>query len=48
MLINEVIPKLVGMLDILTLVPVDSPTITKIFHEYGVNMRFLGKLAEAS
>jgi len=48
MLLNEVIPQLVYMLDKLTIVPVDSPTITRIFHESGVNMRFLGRLAKLS
>lgn len=45
MLRNEVIPKLVQLLDKLTIVPVDSPTLSSIFHQNGVNMRFLGKLA---
>jgi hypothetical protein len=45
MLMNEVVPQLVSSLDRLTIVPVDSPTLTRIFHEGGVNMRFLGRLA---
>jgi protein TIF31 len=45
MLTKEVIPRLVQLLDKLTIVPVDSPTLSNIFHENGVNLRFLGKLA---
>jgi hypothetical protein len=45
MLMNEVIPNLVNLLDKLTIVPVDSPTLSSVFHENGVNMRFLGRLA---
>ena len=48
MLINEVIPAMVASLDRLTVVPVDSPTLTRIFHDNGVNMRFLGRLAKLS
>lgn len=46
MLLHEVIPEMVAALDRLVIVPVDSPTLTRIFHDYGVNMRFLGMMAD--
>jgi len=42
---TKIIPNLVNLLDSLTLVPLDSRTLTEIFHSYGVNMRYLGRIA---
>ena len=42
---TKIIPNLVSLLDSLTLMPLDSKTLSEIFHSYGVNMRYLGRVA---
>ncbi len=40
------IPLLVQKLDKLDIVPVDSISITQAFHTHGINMRYLGIVAQ--
>jgi len=47
-LMTKTIMKLVEELDSLNIVPVDSITLTEAFHKSGVNMRYLGLVAEQS
>lgn len=42
------IPQLVDLLDSLIIIPIDSATLEEAFHIQGVNMRYLGKVAELS
>ena len=35
-------------LDKLEIVPMDSVSISKVFHRFGVNMRYLGKITEST
>jgi len=47
-LLNEVVPKVTELLDSLKVVPIDSITLTKVFHVEGLNMRYLGEVAKAT
>ena len=47
-LITVAIKKLVKQLDSLEIIPTDSAMLTQAFHRYGVNMRYLGVVAEQS
>eukprot|EP01022_Parablepharisma_sp_SALTPOND_P010992 TRINITY_DN1454_c0_g2_i1.p1 TRINITY_DN1454_c0_g2~~TRINITY_DN1454_c0_g2_i1.p1 ORF type:complete len:1135 (-),score=143.33 TRINITY_DN1454_c0_g2_i1:10055-13459(-) len=47
-LLNEVVPRVVEQLDSLNVVPIDSATLTQVFHSEGLNMRYLGLVAETS
>ena len=42
------IPQLVSLLDSLVIIPVDSATLEETFHIQGVNMRYLGEVANLS
>jgi hypothetical protein len=42
---SEIIPVLVHQLDDLKLVPIDSESLSTIFHSHGVNMRYLSHVA---
>jgi len=42
------VPQLVELLDSLTILPVDSRSLTEAFHSNGVNVRYMGKVAELS
>lgn len=42
---QKIIPNLVNLLDSLTLMPLDSKSLSETFHSYGVNMRYLGRVA---
>jgi hypothetical protein len=39
------IPNLAGLFDSLTIIPLDSKSLSEAFHSYGVNMRYLGLVA---
>jgi len=43
-----VIPRVVEQLDSLNVIPIDSETLTQTFHSEGLNMRYLGVVAEQS
>src|SRR5688572_28335477 len=45
-LLNHIIPAFVKELDILDVLPYDSTTLTQEMHSRGINMRYLGKVAE--
>ena len=47
-LTSKYIQNLVIQLDRMEFLAIDSHNLTKIFHKYGVNMRYLGKVAEES
>ncbi len=47
-LLNNVIPRVVEQLDSLNVIPIDSATLTQVFHSEGLNMRYLGAVAEIS
>jgi len=47
-LLSGVIPKVVEQLDSLHIIPIDSVTLTQVFHSEGLNMRYLGAVAEQS
>ena len=42
---NTLIPQLVSLFDSLTIIPIDSESLTRAFHQQGVNMRYLGAVA---
>ncbi len=42
---KDVIPSLVKLLDKLEMIPMDSISISQAFHTNGVNLRFLGDIA---
>lgn len=42
------IPQLVSLLDSLVIIPIDSATLEETFHIQGVNMRYLGAVAQLS
>ncbi len=42
---NTLIPQLVSLFDSLTIIPIDSESLTRAFHQQGVNMRYLGTVA---
>lgn len=45
---SDQISKLVNELDSMNVNPYDSKTLTQTFHHFGVNMRYLGKVAKIS
>ncbi len=47
-LLSGVIPRVVDQLDSLNIIPIDSATLTQVFHSEGLNMRYLGIVAEQS
>ena len=40
--------QVVDLLDSLIIIPIDSATLEEAFHIQGVNMRYLGKVAQSS
>lgn len=42
---TKIIPNLANLFDSLTLVPLDSKSLSETFHSYGVNIRYLGRVA---
>lgn len=42
---QKIIPNLVNLFDSLTLVPLDSKSLSETFHSYGVNIKYLGLVA---
>jgi hypothetical protein len=42
---QKIIPNLANLFDSLTLIPLNSKSLSETFHSYGVNMRYLGKVA---
>jgi len=42
---QKILPNLSSLFDSLTLIPLDSKSISETFHSYGVNMRYLGRVA---
>ena len=42
---EEKVPRLVSLLNSLTVMPMDSEQLQNIFHMQGVNMRYLGQVA---
>ena len=42
------IPQLVDLLDSLIIIPIDSAALEEAFHIQGVNMRYLGEVAQRS
>ena len=45
---NQVIANLVSMLDDLKIMPIDTESLTQVFHEHGINMRYLSHVAVSS
>ena len=43
---EDTIPRLVTLLNSLTVIPMDSEQLQNIFHMQGVNMRYLGEVAK--
>jgi protein TIF31 len=44
-LVEKVIPSLVSEFQNLEAMPLDGPSLTDVFHDRGINMRYLGKVA---
>jgi len=45
-LLTEVVPRVIEQLDNLKVVPIDSATLTQVFHFEGLNMKYLGLVEE--
>ena len=45
-LTKNMVPLLVKLLDSLVVIPTDSNSLESLFHLQGVNMRYLGRVAE--